>query len=274
MRQRAAGLGRQTDDALRSQLKQRRRRNDFADQNCVVWKLFERRQRSRSEIVKQAPYDIFEIASPFPQVFIVEPVVSLEEIVADQLNRPFRIDRVGFDLLDDAVDKQPVLEHEQMSIDEKGRFPSACPPELRLHSLELLARLLNRLPESIDFFPHPIGPKLQIERNEEGIKGSDGSADGKSNRTCDTVDDSFRHFILGNSQKKAQKSQKGFLCFLCFFVANFLPRQILTDALYGLLFIDAAGANSDFRTIPCRQQQDAQDASRIGFNGVCWIGSK
>src|SRR5207247_4442268 len=53
-------------------------------------------------------------------------------IVTHLLNRPFRIDRVGFDLLDDAVDKQPVLEHEQMSIDEKRRFPpfarlsSAC----------------------------------------------------------------------------------------------------------------------------------------------------
>src|SRR5215831_3782091 len=142
MRQRAAGLGRQTDDALRTQLKQRRRRNDLADQNCVIWKLFERRQRRRLEIVQQAPYDIFEIASPLPQVFIVEPVISLEEIVTDLLNRPFRIDRVAFDLLDDAVDKQPVREHEQMSIDEKGRFRPACPPELRLHSLELLTGLL------------------------------------------------------------------------------------------------------------------------------------
>src|SRR5207237_9676120 len=118
-------------------------------------------------------------------------------------------------------------------------------------------------------------PQLEMERDEQGIDGSDRTADGKSNRTYNTVDDSFvSHFISRNSHKKAQKSQKGFLCFLCFFAANFLPRQILTDALYGLLFIDAAGANSDFRTIPCRQQQDAQDASRISFNGVAWIGSK
>src|SRR5262249_18889525 len=57
--------------------------------------------------------------------------------------------------------------------------------------------------------------------NEERIKGSDSSADGKSNRTCNTVDDPFRrHFILGNSHKKAQKVF--LLLLLCLFVAIFL----------------------------------------------------
>src|SRR2546428_13473185 len=114
-----------------------------------------------------------------------------------------------------------------------------------------------------------------MEKLEKGVNGSPRSWPANATRPHNPGEAPFvSHFLSRNSHKKAQKSQNGFLCFLCFFVANFLPRQILTDALYGLLFIDAAGADSDFRTIPCRQQQDAQDASRIGFNGVCWIGSK
>src|SRR5947208_1484386 len=80
--------------------------------------------------------------------------------------------------------------------------------------------------------------------------------------------------FLGTATKRHKNHKRASCVFCAFLWPIFLPRQILTDALYGLLFIDAAGANSDFRTIPCRQQQDAQDASRIGINGVCRIGSK
>src|SRR4030095_11914962 len=99
-----------------------RRRDKLPNEDGIVWKFFERGQRLRLKVVEQPPDNVVQIAATFTQVFVIQAVVRLEKFVADLLYRPLGIDAIGFDLFDNPIDEQPVLQHEQMRVDEKRRF--------------------------------------------------------------------------------------------------------------------------------------------------------
>ena len=68
----------------------------------------------------QEPADnILEITTAFTQIVVIEAIVCLEQIVTDLLNGPFRIDVIRFDLLDNPIDEQAILQHQKMRIDEE-----------------------------------------------------------------------------------------------------------------------------------------------------------
>src|SRR5262245_60883573 len=102
----------------------------------------------------------------------MQTIVCLKQIVADLLNRPLGIDAVRLDLIDDAVDKEAILEHQQMCVDEERRLMPAVPFQLRLHSLQLIARLLDGTPKSLDLFSDLIRFQFEVERYEHRIKGA------------------------------------------------------------------------------------------------------
>src|SRR6266487_2617835 len=103
---------------MRPEFKQSGGGDDFADQDGVIRQLFEGRQWFRLQVVKQPPDYVFEIAAALAQIFIVEAIVRLKEVVTDLLNRPLGIDALGLYFFDDAINEQAVLKHQQMRINE------------------------------------------------------------------------------------------------------------------------------------------------------------
>src|SRR3954471_13578635 len=50
--------------------------------------------------------------------------------------------------------------------------------------------------------------------------------------------------------------------------------QVLTDAFHRFFFVDTVRSNADFRTIAGREQQNTQNATRIGLDSVRRIGAE
>ncbi len=64
-----------------------------------------------------------EVLPPLPQVRVLDLLEAGEELRDHHLERPFRVDALLPDDLDDVAGEILVLEHEQMGVDDKGVFP-------------------------------------------------------------------------------------------------------------------------------------------------------
>src|SRR5690349_8789912 len=126
MRKRTARLGNQANDTLRTQLKENRRWDGPSDKNCIVRQFLERRRGVDVQVMKQPANDVVEISSTLAQIFVLQLVISFEQLVAHLLNRPLRIDLAVLNLVDDPVDEQFVLENQQVGIDQERRLRSAA----------------------------------------------------------------------------------------------------------------------------------------------------
>src|SRR2546430_1798858 len=89
------------------------------------------------------------VAFSVSQISMLQLVVRFEKLVADLLNRPLRVDLLGLDFLDDAIDEKLVLKDQQVRVDQKRRLGTAAFLQLLLHASELALRLLDRLLEAI-----------------------------------------------------------------------------------------------------------------------------
>src|SRR5262249_29881794 len=130
----------------------------------------------------------------------------------------------------------------QVRVNEKRGFGTTFPLQLRLHSLQLLARFLNRAPESLNLLSYLFRPQLEIERYEQRIEGSNGFSD-RDAYGC--------HYAVYDA-----------------LVTHVSSGQILTNAVHCFVLIGSVCSHTQSGAEAGRKQKDAQDAARVRFDGL------